>query len=66
MPEDKSLGKVEDKFKLSLLQIEKRFVDLEVALGELNEKIKKVDVKAISEMKQRMEDIEDLIMVEQA
>jgi chromosome segregation ATPase len=66
LPEDKPSEKVEDKFKLSLLQIEKRFVDLEVAIGELNEKLKDVDTKAVSELKQRIEDIEDLIMVEQA
>lgn len=67
MPEEaKSSEKVEDKFKLSLLQIEKRFVDLEVAIGELGEKLKAVDVTTVAELKQRMDDIEDLIMVEQA
>jgi len=47
-----------DKFKLTLLQIEKRFVDIEIALGELKE--------AFSSLEQRIDDIEDLIMVEQA
>jgi chromosome segregation ATPase len=64
--EAKPFENIEDKFKLSLLQIEKRFVDLEVALGELNEKLKAVDVASISELKERVDDIEDLIMVEQA
>lgn len=64
--ENKTSGKIEDKFKLSLLHIDKRFVDLELAIGELSEKLKDVDVKDVSEVKQRTDDIEDLIMVEQA
>ena len=36
-------SKVESKFKLSLLQIEKRFVDLETHISELSERVKDVD-----------------------
>jgi chromosome segregation ATPase len=67
LPEEvKPSEKVGDKFKLSILQMEKRFVDLEVALCELNEKLKVLDAAAVSELKQRVDDVEDLIMVEQA
>jgi chromosome segregation ATPase len=58
--------KVEDKFKLTLLQIEKRFVDLEVGLGELKDKLKDVNPEQLSSLNQRMDDIEDLTMVENA
>lgn len=64
--EDKESKRVENKFKLSLLQIEKRFVDLETLISELTEKVNGIDLAPVSEIKQRAEDIEDLIMVEQA
>jgi chromosome segregation ATPase len=60
------VAKIESKFKLSLLQAEKRLVDLEVAVSELNEKLKDVDLKELVDLKTRVEDLEDLIMVEQA
>ena len=40
-------SKLEDKFKLTLLQIEKRFVDLEIGLGELKDKLKEVSPEQI-------------------
>jgi len=57
---------LEDKFKLTLLQIEKRFVDLEMGLGELKDKMKDVSPEQLASINQRMEDIEDLTMVENA
>lgn len=62
MPE----SNLEDKFKLTLLQIEKRFVDLEMGLSEIKEKLKEVSPDQFSSMNQRMDDIEDLSMVEDA
>ncbi|MFH0711243.1 MAG: hypothetical protein V1944_01565 [Candidatus Aenigmatarchaeota archaeon] len=62
MPEQK----VEDKYRLTLLQIEKRFVDLEVGLGEIKDKLKDVNPELLTSMDNRMEDIEDLAMVENA
>lgn len=64
--EDQDFSKVESKFKLSLLQVERRFVDLETVVSEVSEKLKDVDLTGVSEVKQRTDDIEDLIMVEQA
>lgn len=59
--------KFENKYKLSLLQVEKRFVDLEGALGEINQKIEELSkVSAPVDLQQRVSDLEDLILVEQA
>lgn len=59
-------SRLENKFKLSFLQVEKRFVDLETIVSELNEKLKEFDTTDSADIKQRMDDIEDLIMVEQS
>ncbi len=59
-PED--FSKIEDKFKLSLMQTEKRIVDLEVAFSELSSKIG--ESKGPEELKQRVDDLEDLAMIE--
>lgn len=66
LAEEQNFSKVENKFKLSLLRVEKRFVDLEVIVSELSEKLKEQDLAPVAELKQKVEDIEDLIMVEQA
>lgn len=63
--EPEEFGNSEDRFKLTLLQMEKRFVDLEMSLGELGQKVKDVDIKSVSELKQKVDDIEDMISVEQ-
>jgi chromosome segregation ATPase len=49
-----------------ILQLEKRLVDLELAVTELKESIKSIDVSMVPELNQKVEDVEDLIMVEQA
>lgn len=59
-------GKMEDKFKLSLLKVEKRFVDLELMVNELKEKLQEANFEEIKNLKERIDDLEDLIMVEQA
>jgi DNA repair exonuclease SbcCD ATPase subunit len=59
-------NKVESKFKKTLLQTEKRIMDLEVSVSELAEKLKEIDPKEFSVVKERMEELEDLITVEQA
>lgn len=66
MVKEAELKRLENKFKLSFLQTEKRLVELEVALSDLQEKLKDVDIESINEIKQKVEDLEDLIMVEQA
>jgi CII-binding regulator of phage lambda lysogenization HflD len=56
----------EDKYKLSLLSIEKRFVELEVAIGELQQKVQALQTPQSSELEERVGDLEDVIFVEQA
>jgi len=59
-------SEIESKFKMTLLQTEKRLMDLEMGLSELREKFKDIDPKKISEIAERVEELEDLILVEQA
>jgi len=61
-----NFDKMSDRFKLTLLQMEKRFVDLETAISETREKLKDVNIDLLTSLQQRVDDIEDLIMVEQA
>lgn len=65
----------EDKVRMGLLQSEKRFADLELSLAELRqtlEKFKDVDasqmehLSELPDLKQRVGDLEDLVMVENA
>jgi len=56
----------EDKFKLSLLSVEKRFVELEGAIGEIQQKLQSMQASASEDLEQRVSDMEDLIYVEQA
>jgi predicted nucleic acid-binding Zn-ribbon protein len=49
-----------------MLRIEKRVIDMELVIGELKDSIQKMDVSAVPEMRQEVEDTKDLIMVEQA
>ena len=60
-------AEVEDRYKLTFLQTDKRLINLELALGELSEKIKglkTVDAETINSIQERLDDLEDLIMVE--
>lgn len=58
--------KNENKYKLTLLQMGKRFVDLETSITELKDKINEIGSQGTSSLQQRIDDLEDLIMVEQA
>jgi len=72
------ISKVEEKFKLSLQNMEKRFVDLEVNISELSNNVKALSgavenkqfleetKKTVDDLTTRIEDSEDLVMVEQA
>jgi len=55
----------EDKFKLSLLSVEKRFVELEGAIGEMQQKLQNIQAPDTKDLEQRISDLEDLIYVEQ-
>ena len=52
--------------KSDLLKIEKRIIDLELTVSEMKDSAKNLDYSAVSDFKQRIEELEDLIMVEQA
>jgi len=59
---------VEGKYKLAFLQMDKRLVNLELALGELSEKIKDLkpaDPEAVKAVQERLDELEDSTMVEQ-
>ena len=51
---------VENKFKLSLLGLEKKILDLEGMVSDLSEKVKKIDLK---DFQKKLEEFEDLVMV---
>lgn len=61
----------EDRFKLTLLSIEKRFVELESILQEVKQKVEAAQTQPTqpeqpSDIEQRVSDVEDIIYVEQA
>lgn len=58
---------IEDRYRLTFLQMDKRFINLELAIGDLSEKIKglkSVDSETINAVQERLDDLEDLTMVE--
>ncbi len=60
------MPKEDSDVKKDILQLEKKMVDLEISVTELKESLKNIDLSSISELSQRVEDVEDLAMVEQA
>ncbi|MCX6820439.1 MAG: hypothetical protein NT016_00590 [Candidatus Aenigmarchaeota archaeon] len=56
----------EDKFKLSMLNMEKRFIDMEFAISELASRVKDINPENIETYDNRIEALEDMITVEQA
>lgn len=64
MTKPESFDRIEDRFKLTLLQIEKRFVDLEMNISDFKAKLKDVNIDAVTSLQKRVEDLEDLSMVE--
>lgn len=52
--------------KKDILQLQKKVTDLELTATELNEALTKFDTTTLDDLKQRVEDIEDLTMVENA
>lgn len=66
---------IENRVKLSLSQTEKKIVDLEIGLAEFKNTMSKFsgmsqesisDISQLPDIKQRVEDLEDLVMVETA
>jgi chromosome segregation ATPase len=73
MPKETDWSQIENKVKLSLLQAEKRLVDLELAVSELKELKSKLSdfdpgvlqkIQEMGDVRQRIEDLEDMAMVE--
>jgi chromosome segregation ATPase len=60
-----SFENMADVFKMSLGQMEKRFVELEEAISALSDKLKEIKPEALTSVQQRVDDIEDLAMLEQ-
>lgn len=60
------LDRAENKFKLTLLQMEKRFVDLEMSISELKDKLKDINAESVTDLQQKINETEDLMFVEQA
>lgn len=54
----------EGSVKRKQLLLEKRFVDMELGFDELKQKIESLDPKVISEVLQRIEDLEDLALID--
>ncbi len=55
-----------DKLKLSMLSMNKRFVDLEFAVSEMASRMENLDLENLQDEKDRLENLENLILVEQA
>lgn len=55
-----------DRVKLSLLNMQKRFVDIEFVISEIVSRLKAINVDELKVDKQRIDDIEDMVLVEQA
>ncbi|MBI1979043.1 MAG: hypothetical protein HYS62_03225, partial [Candidatus Aenigmarchaeota archaeon] len=75
MPEDqpeksvhkgKSMPKVDGHIKRDVSFLQKKLAELEIAVSEVQENVQKIDLSELEGFKQRMEDIEDLTMVENA
>ncbi|MEM5806003.1 MAG: hypothetical protein QXM85_02285, partial [Candidatus Aenigmatarchaeota archaeon] len=60
------MTKEDFSLKKDVLQLQKKVADLELTMTELKEALSKFDTAVIDDLKQRVEDIEDLTMVENA
>jgi len=56
----------EENLKLKLLDLEKKFVELEMNVSKISESLKKLEATKINEVLERFEEIEDLVMIENA
>jgi len=75
LPEDESGEEEEPKIKpqktYSLVKrdisfLQKKLAELEIAISEVQENVQKIDLSDLESLKQRVEDVEDLTMVENA
>ncbi|MGC9200880.1 MAG: hypothetical protein ACP5F8_02910, partial [Candidatus Aenigmatarchaeota archaeon] len=56
----------EENLKLKLLDLEKKFVELEMSVSKINESLKTLEAKKVNEIVERFEEIEDLVLIENA
>jgi len=56
----------EENLKLKFLDLEKKFVELEMNVSKINESLKKLEATKLNEVLERFEEIEDLVMIENA
>jgi len=56
----------EENLKLKFLDLEKKFVELEMNVSRINESLKKLEATKLNEVLERFEEIEDLVMIENA
>jgi DNA repair exonuclease SbcCD ATPase subunit len=56
----------EENLKLKFLELEKRFVELEMNVSKINESLKKLEATKLNEVLERFEEIEDLVTIENA
>ena len=56
--------KVEESLQRKMLLLEKKFIDMELSFEELKEKIKGADSNVLAEIEQRLEDLEDMGLVD--
>jgi len=56
----------EENIKLKLLDLEKKFVELEMNVSKISESLKALEAKKVNEIIERFEEIEDLVIVENA
>ncbi|MBI2547671.1 MAG: hypothetical protein HYW23_04505 [Candidatus Aenigmarchaeota archaeon] len=65
--EKKKISKTDSSsFRRDLAFSQKKMAELDIAISEIQETVQKIDVKSLDELKQRVDDIEDLTMVENA
>ncbi len=60
------LPKTDSTVKRDIAFVQKKIAELEIAISEVQENIQKIDFSGLEDLKQRVEDIEDLTMVENA
>ncbi|MBI2542710.1 MAG: hypothetical protein HYW24_00795 [Candidatus Aenigmarchaeota archaeon] len=62
----KTAQKMDSQFRRDLAFLQKKIADLEIAISDIQEGAKKVDMDDFEGVKQRVDDMEDLVMVENA
>ena len=62
----RKLHNMDNLIKRDMAFLQKKLAELEIAVSEVQEGVQKIDISELSDLKQRLGDIEDLTMVENA